>query len=135
MGDIIDEHHTWKEHIIVTKNKVSKNLGTLYRARRVLDTTASKNLYFSFLHSYLNYGNIEWASTSRKKLKKLASKQKQALRIANNEFIDIREMMVRTKVLNIYKLNIYQILNFMFKIKTNTAPCIFENQFMKTRHQ
>ena len=75
LGDIIDEHHTWKEHIIVTKNKVSKNLGTLYRARRVLDTTASKNLYFSFLHSYLNYGNIEWASTSRTKLKKLASKQ------------------------------------------------------------
>ena len=26
------------------------------------------------------------------------------------------------KVLNIYKLNIYQILNFMFKIKANTAP-------------
>ena len=108
MGDIIDEHHTWKEHIIVTKNKVSKNLGTLYRARRVLDTTASKNLYFSFLHSYLNYGNIEWASTSRTKLKKLASKQKQALRIANNEFTDTREIMARMKVLDIYRLNIYE---------------------------
>ena len=32
------------------------------------------------------------------------------------------------KILNIYKLNIYQILNFMFQIKTNTAPCILENQ-------
>ena len=29
--------------------------------------------------------------------------------------------MVRMKVLNIYKLNIYQILNFIFKITTNTA--------------
>ena len=43
--------------------------------------------------------------------------------------------MVRMKVLNIYKLNIYQILNFMFKIKTNTAPCILENQFMEIQHQ
>ena len=43
--------------------------------------------------------------------------------------------MVRMKVLNIYKLNIYQILNFMFKIKTNTAPCIFENQFTEIQHQ
>ena len=43
--------------------------------------------------------------------------------------------MVRTKVLNIYKLNIYQILNFVFKIKTNTAPCILENQFTKIQHQ
>ena len=44
------------------------------------------------------------------KTKKLASKQKQALEILNNEFTDIREIMVRIKVLNIYKLNIYQIL-------------------------
>ena len=77
----------------------------------------------------MNYGNIVWASISTIKLKKLASKQKQALRIASNEFGDIREMIVIIKVLDIYKLNIYQILNFMFKIKTNTAPCIFENQF------
>ena len=43
--------------------------------------------------------------------------------------------MVRMKVLNINKLNIYQILNFMFKIKTNAAPCIFENQFTENQHQ
>ena len=43
--------------------------------------------------------------------------------------------MVRRKVLNIYKLNIYQILNFMFKIKSKTAPCIFQNQFMEIQPQ
>ena len=43
--------------------------------------------------------------------------------------------MVRIKVLNIYKLNIYQILNFMFGIKTNTAPGISENQFTEIQHQ
>ena len=68
-------------------------------------------------------------------LKKLASKQKQAWRILNNEFTDIREIMVRMKVWNIYKLNICQILNFMFKIKANTAPCIFQNQFTEIQHQ
>ena len=41
----------------------------------------------------------------------------QALRILNNEFTDIREIMVRIQVLSIYKLNIYQILNFLFKSK------------------
>ena len=101
---LIDGHLTWKEHIAVIENKVSKNLGFLHRARRVLERTALKNLYFSFMHSYLNYGNIVWASTSTAKLKKLASKQKQALRILNNEFTDTRDIMVRMKVLNIYKL-------------------------------
>ena len=43
--------------------------------------------------------------------------------------------MVGMKVLNIYKFNIYQTLSFMLTIKTNTAPCIFENQFTEIQHQ
>ena len=135
LGVLIDEHLTWKEYITVTENKVSKNLRLLHIARRVLDTKALKHLYFSFMHSYLNYGNIVWVSTSTRKLKKLASKQKKTLRILNNEFTEIREIMIRTKVLNIYKLNIYQILNFMFKIKATAALCIFRNQFMEINLQ
>ena len=56
LGVLIDENLTWKEHINVIESKFSKNLGLLYRDRRVLDSTALKNLYFSFIHSYLNYG-------------------------------------------------------------------------------
>ena len=69
LGVLIDEHLTWKENITVIENKVSKNLGLLHKARWVLDSTALKNLYFSFIHSYLSYGNILWASTSTAKLK------------------------------------------------------------------
>ena len=102
LGVLIDEHLTWKEQTTAIENKVSKNLGILYRARRVLDSrTAFKRLCFFFIHSYLNYGNIVQASTSRTKLNKLASKQKQALRIVNNEFTDIGKIMVRMRVLNI----------------------------------
>ena len=43
--------------------------------------------------------------------------------------------MVRMEVSNIYKLTMYQILNFMFKIKTKSAPCIFENQFTEIQHK
>ena len=78
---------------------------------------------------------IVWASTTRAKLRKLVSKQKQALRIVNNEFTDIREIMVRIKLLNIYELIIYEILNFMFQIKTNTSLCIFKNQFTEIQYQ
>ena len=41
--------------------------------------------------------------------------------------------MVRIKLLNIYKLNIYE--NFMFQIRTKTGLCIFENQFTEIQHQ
>ena len=136
LGVLIDEHLTWKEQTTVIENKVLKRLGILYRARRVLDSsTAFKKLWFSFIHCYLNYGNIVWASASRTKLNKLGSKQKQALGIVKNEFTDAKKIMIRMKVLNIYKLNIYQILNFMFKIKANTAPYISQNQFTEIQHQ
>ena len=49
LGVLIDEHLTWKENMTVIENKVSKGFGLLYRARRVLDSTALKNLYFSFI--------------------------------------------------------------------------------------
>ena len=98
LGVLIDEHLTCKENLTVVENEVSKNLGLLFRARVVLYSTALKNLYFPFIHSYLNYGNIAWASTSRTKLKKPPSKQKRALRIVNFEYADIREIMVRMKL-------------------------------------
>ena len=70
LGVLFDEHLSWKDHITVIENKISKNLGLLYRAKRVLDSDTLKRLYFSFFHSYVNYGNIAWASTTKAKLKK-----------------------------------------------------------------
>ena len=62
-----------------------------------------KQLYFSFVHSYLNYGNIDWASVNKTKLKTLLRKQKHGV---HNIDIELR-------TLNIYKLNI-GIYTFIF---------------------
>ena len=74
-------------------------------------------------------------STSKTKLKKIGSKQKEAVRVVNNDNADIRELMFKIKkFLDIYKLNIYQVLTFMFKIKTNTTPVVFRTQFKEIQH-
>ena len=39
------------------------------------------------------------------------------------------EKMEEMKVLNIYKLNIYHVLTFMFKIKRDTVAAAFQNDF------
>ena len=57
------------------------------------------------------------------------------MRIENNEYTDIREIMVRMEVPNIYKLSIHQVLTFVFNIKTNTALHILENQFKEIHHR
>ena len=43
--------------------------------------------------------------------------------------------MEEMKVLNIYKLNIYQVLTFMFKIKRDSVPAAFRNNFREISHR
>ena len=43
--------------------KLKKNIGLLYRAKQLLNTSSLKSIYFSYIHTYLNYTNIAWTST------------------------------------------------------------------------
>ena len=43
--------------------------------------------------------------------------------------------MEEMKVLNIYKLQMYQVLTFMFKIKRDTAPAAFRNDFQEISYR
>ena len=59
---------------------------------------------------------MAWGSTNQNKLKKLHNKQKHAARIICNEdrYSPSRPLMKKLNILNIYQLNIYQTLSFMF---------------------
>ena len=131
---MLNEHLSWKNHISVVENKVAKNIGILHKAKSIFSKVGLKTPYFSFVYSYLNYGNIAWGSTAQTKLKKLASKKRQAIRaIYTAEYT--REKMEEMKVVNIYKLNIYQVLTFMFKIKRDSLPAAFRKDFREISHR
>ena len=73
----MDEHLSQIDHINTFENKLSKNLGVLYKAKPFLNAKAIVSLYF---HNYLTYGNIAWCGASMAKLKKIFIKQKQAMK-------------------------------------------------------
>ena len=54
--------------------------------------------------------------------------------IINNEYFDKRWKKSGMKILNIRKINIYQVLNFMFKIKLKTAQSVFQTNFTEIYH-
>ena len=76
---MVDENLTWNNHIHILENKLSKNIVLLYMAKLYRDKITMTTLYFLFFHSYLNYGNIAWASKTKSKLTKIASQQRQAV--------------------------------------------------------
>ena len=81
LGVFIDENLSWKQHIDIVSSKISKSIGILYKSRDVLSKQCLKQLYFSFIHNYVNYANIAWTSTSKSKLERLYRCQKYTARV------------------------------------------------------
>ncbi|XP_065662691.1 uncharacterized protein LOC136085324 [Hydra vulgaris] len=81
LGIYLDENVTWKPHIDYICTKVSKNIGVLHKSRNYFNKTILIQLYYSFLHRYINYANIAWGSTSKSKLRTLYHRQKHAIRL------------------------------------------------------
>ena len=48
--------------------------------------------------------------------------------------LKIEDMMKKIGILDIYKLNIYHVINLMFRVKNNTKPEAFENKFEIVHH-
>ena len=86
----MDEHLNWIDHLNTLENKLSKNVGLLYKANPFLNAKAMKN--FSLFDSHLTYGNIAWCSTSMTKLKKIFSKQKQAIKTISMTSLDYKNL-------------------------------------------
>ena len=93
-------------------------------------------LYYSYIHSYLNYANLAWGSTYLTNLKKLRSQQKHAIRIVHHKtkFEHTKELFKSASVLNLYKLNILSIAVFMHRVHTKTSPPVFTGSFQRISH-
>ena len=106
----IDENLTWRDHIHTVENKLAKYIGLLYQGKHYLIENCLKQIYFAYIHTYLNYANIAWASTHKTKLKKVQSKQNHALRVILNQSkaSPSESLFLNLNVLTHYQVNIFQ---------------------------
>ena len=58
---MLDENISWMEHIGTVETKLAKKIGLLYHAKPLLKEKSLKFIYFAYIHSYLNYANINKA--------------------------------------------------------------------------
>ena len=137
LGVMLDENISWVEHIRTVETKLAKNIGLLYRAKPLLEEKSLKSIYFAYIHSYLNYANIAWASTYRTKLKTIHFHQKHAARIVFNEdkLTQSCPLLRSLNALNVYQINLYQHLAFIYKLNKNKAPLAFNELIKKPFHK
>ena len=89
----------------------------MYKAKPFLDKDSLLSLYFSYIHSYINYSNLGWSSTSNFNLKKIHNQQKHVLRIVYNKdrYYHRKELFRPCNGLNVYKLNLLNTRIFFYK--------------------
>lgn len=131
LGVFIDENLSWQHHINIVNSKIAKNIGLLYTSRDFITKNQLKQLYFSFVHPYIVYANISWASTHKTKLISTFLLQKHCARIMNykDKFTHAKPLLVDMNIQTVYEINVYQVLNFIFKCKERKAPFIFNDLY------
>ena len=64
LGILLDESLTWKNHIKMVCNKLSKIVGILNRLKRIYPQQALLSIYNSLFMSHINYGLLLWGTQS-----------------------------------------------------------------------
>ena len=124
LGIIIDEHLTWKEHIMRVNNKLSKSLAIMYKTKHLLNKSALYTLYCSLFLPYVIYCLEIWGSTYITNVNSIFVLQKKAIRLISG--VGYRE---HTNDL-FYNLNIIKFLDLvklkiclvMYKVKKMILP-------------
>ena len=87
LGVIIDHKLNWIEHIAYVKNKISKGIGIMYKARQYLSKCTLLNLYYAYIYPYMTYCIEIWGSATQTHLNCLFLEQKKLY--CNNEFFPL----------------------------------------------
>ena len=131
LGVYLDEYFNWEHQIKHINIKVNKNVGIISKLRHYVDLKMLKQLYYSLIYPYLNYGIMSWGNTYTSKLTKIHTKQNKCLR--NIFFAHWREnASPYFKLLGILKLdNIFKIriatMCYIIAHEKKDVPSIFLN--------
>ena len=63
LGIMIDEYLTWKNHVIMITNKLSKIIGMLHRLKYIYPKHILLTIYNSLFIPHVNFGSLLWGTT------------------------------------------------------------------------
>ena len=133
LGVMIDCKMSWAEHIHYIKCKISKGIGILCKARKVLKRSTLLCLYYSFIYPYFTYCIEVWGGACDTHISSLFILQKKILRIIQSASYKAHTtpIFLKLKILQLYKIYIYSVTMFMFKFFKGSLPNIFNQMFTR----
>ena len=129
LGVIIDDGLNFKLHIEYIRLKISKSLGILSRARKILMQKTLLDLYYTFIYPYLTYCNEVWGNVNPTTLMPLVLLQKRAVRIitCSKYRAHTGPLFHKLRMLRVCDINVYLLSFVMYKFNKHDIPCPFDN--------
>ena len=123
LGIMLNETLSWKSHIAMVSNTISKVIGILYRLKHAFPEYVLFTLYNSLIVSYINYGLLLWGVDCHK----LQSLQKKALRLMpNSSYIaHTAPLLIRHGLLHVQDMFKLKLLKFYHKLSYDLIPPYF----------
>ena len=124
LGIMFDEHLTWKNHITMITNKLSKVIGILNRLKHIYPQQALLSIYNALFLSHMTYGLLLWGN----QVVQVSKLQKKSIRlITGSEYLAHSEPLFKElellKIEDLYKL---KILKFYYNLSYGLLPSYFD---------
>lgn len=133
LGIVLDNRLTFKSHINTVASKLSKGIGILCRAKRLLDSKTLTLLYNALIQPYLAYCITIWGHTYQTYISRIHLLQKKLVRIISNS--DFRAPTINLfkslKIMTIYQLYEYFTAIFVYKTLHSKVPAQFWHYFKR----
>ena len=117
--------------MVLPENKISKGLGIIYKARRLLNENTLKTLYYSFIYPYLHYCIIAWGNTYISYLDGLFKIQKRVIRMItfSSWTSHTYPLFQRLKLLTLSELYVFNVAIFMYKYHYGNVSAFIKMMF------
>ena len=135
LGVIVDHKLNWIDHITYVKNKISKGIGIMYKARRYLNKVSLKNLYYAYIYPYFTYCIEVWGSAAKCHVNSLSLLQKKIIRIMTFSpyLAHTAPIFIDLAILPFNKIFIDRIGITMFKVEYELFPKSVTQMFTKNK--
>ena len=128
---VIDKHISWKYHTEMLPNKISKHCGVLSRLKNYLPLFILRTMYFSMVHSHLNYGLFAWGFDS----KRIIELQKRGVRIITRSTYSAhtQPLMKKLNILSVPDILLLNSMKFCYKYKRSEVLDCFTSFNLHTQ--
>ena len=123
LGIMLDENMSWKTHIAMVRNKLSRINGILHRLKYYFPRNILITLYKSLFTPHINYGSLLWGQAGEN----LDKIQKKTIRTItyNNYTAHTEPLLKELNLLKVKDMFDLKILKFLFKLYHNELPPYF----------